>query len=95
MNNQTDNRDYPNSGVLFANDRKTGERSADLKGSGTLDCPHCGQRVELWLNAWRKVGQRAGSYLSLSLRPKTGGAMNTAGAGRDLADVFPPGDRNR
>jgi hypothetical protein len=69
-------QDYPNSAVAFVNDRdRKSERDPHLKGSGSLDCPHCGQRIEFWLSVWSKVGAKAGTFLSLSLRPK-----NEAGA---------------
>ena len=84
------NRDYPNSGILFNNDRdRRTDRDPDLKGKADVDCPLCGQRIDFWLSAWRKVGQRAGEFLSLSFRAKTGAA------GQDLDAVFPQGGGNR
>jgi hypothetical protein len=83
-------RDFPNSAVLFVNDRRKNERDADLKGSGTLDCPHCGRRVELWLSAWRKTGGRAGKFLSLSFRPKDEAPPVQRNRDHDLDDVLGP-----
>jgi hypothetical protein len=71
------NRDYSNRGVLFVNDRRSGERDPDLKGNGSLNCPNCGQRVEFWVNAWNKIGAKAGKFLSLSFRAKTGAAAGS------------------
>jgi hypothetical protein len=84
-------KDYPNSAVLFVNDRrKNGDRDPDLKGSGTLDCPHCKRRVELWVSAWRKTGGRAGKFLSLSFRPKGEAPPAHSDCDFDL-DVLGPG----
>lgn len=65
-----DQRDYPNSGTLWRNDRKVEERDRDHKGDGRLDCPHCGARIELWLSAWNKTARTGAQFLSLSFRPK-------------------------
>lgn len=62
--------DYPDSGILFSNDHKNSERDPDHRGSGNLDCPKCGHRIELWLSAWRRQGRKAGEFISVSFRPK-------------------------
>lgn len=54
---------YPNSGVLFKNDRKAEPKHPDYKGELDVD----GQKF--WLSAWIKDG-RAGKFLSLSITPK-------------------------
>jgi hypothetical protein len=89
-------RDYPNSAIAFVNDRdRKSDRDPHLKGNGSIECPFCNERVEFWLSVWRKTGARAGEFLSLSLRAKTGGAVNTAPL-RDLDETFPPqGGRHR
>lgn len=63
------NRDFPNSGILFRNDRKDGDRDRDYKGSGDVTCPHCECRFPIWLSAWIKEG-RNGKFMSLSFKPK-------------------------
>ncbi|MGO9605660.1 MAG: hypothetical protein ACLQAT_20120 [Candidatus Binataceae bacterium] len=84
-------RDYPNSGILFENDRKRDERDRTHQGSADVDCPHCGVRSQFWLSAWVKEG-RKGKFLSLAFKlkpplPDDGRASAAAGADDDL-DVF-------
>lgn len=73
-----DNRDYPNSGILFRANRKDGPRSRDYRGEGRIDCPHCGAPIELWLSAWLKTARNGARFLSLSFKPKD--ARPAAGA---------------
>ena len=65
-----ENRDFPNSGTLFRNDRKTNDRAPDLRGSADVSCPHCGRRGNFWLSAWTKAGRNGGKFLSLAFRTK-------------------------
>ena len=63
--------DYPNSGILFRSDHKRpgDARDRDYRGDGRIDCPHCGETIEIWLSGWVKQGKR-GPFLALSLKPK-------------------------
>jgi len=54
---------YPNSGVLFKNDKQGNESRPDYQGSAEV----AGE--EYWLSAWIKQGDR-GKFLSLSFKPK-------------------------
>jgi hypothetical protein len=57
------NKQRPNSGVLFKNDRKETERHPDYVG--TIDVGG----MEFSLSAWIKQGAR-GKFMSLSVTPK-------------------------
>jgi hypothetical protein len=89
-------QNYSNNAIAFVNDRdRKTDRDPHLKGNGSIDCPNCGRHVEFWLSIWRKTGQRAGEFLSLSFRCKETAAATTTPT-RDLDAVFPPsGGRNR
>jgi hypothetical protein len=61
--------DYPNTALLFVNDRKRSGDTRDYQGSGELTCPHCGEAFGVWLSGWRKQGKH-GPFLSLSFKAK-------------------------
>jgi hypothetical protein len=62
-------REYPNSGILFRNDNKKTDKHPDYRGDAEVTCEHCGGRLELWLSGWVKEG-RKGKFLSLAFRSK-------------------------
>jgi hypothetical protein len=64
-------RDFPNSGILFKNDRKKGDRDPDYRGSVDISCG-CGRRFTRKLAGWIKQG-RNGKYLTVSLKPSPEG----------------------
>ncbi len=78
--------DYPNSGIMFREDRKDRPTSRDYKGEGNLACPHCGARIGLWLSGWIKTARNGARFLSLSFKPKTERAAASAPA-RDGDDI--------
>lgn len=78
------NKDYPDSGILFANDRKgDNPRAPDRKGTGEVTCPHCQNRIELDLAGWVREGKR-GPFLSLKLKPKTSSERRTSPTDEDI-----------
>ena len=61
-------RDFPNSGILFRNDRKReGSRDPDYQGTVDISCG-CGRRFTRKLAGWIKQGKN-GKFLALSLKP--------------------------
>src|SRR5262249_36748695 len=77
--------DFPNSGIVFTNDRKRdGSRDADRTGSGDLECPHCRRRFQFFINGWLKVGKSGSKFLSLSFKPKNGAQRAATHAGDDI-----------
>jgi hypothetical protein len=62
-------RDYPNSGILFKNDRKRTDKDPGFTGNGDLECPHCASRFQFFINGWLKEG-RKGKFFSFSFKPK-------------------------
>jgi hypothetical protein len=62
--------EYPNSGILFREEKKTKLTSPDYKGQATLDCPHCARSIELRLSGWLKVGRAGSKFLSLAFRSR-------------------------
>ena len=61
-------RDFPNSGILFRNDRKQEDRHPDYNGTADVDCPQCGPRTHWRLASWIKQG-RKGKFMSLTATP--------------------------
>ena len=61
MSQQYDNT---NTGALFKNKDKKGDKHPDYKGSINV----AGQ--ELWLSAWLKRDRNGNAYMSLSVQPK-------------------------
>ena len=65
-------REYPNSGILFRNIDKKSDKHPTHRGDANLTCVHCGAINEVWLSAWVKEG-RKGKFFSLSFRSKQAG----------------------
>jgi hypothetical protein len=81
----SDNK-YPNSGLLFQNDRKKEKNHPDYKGEIDVD----GKKY--WLSGWKKQGAK-GPFLSLSIKPKDASAARTSAPrsrepGSDDGDPF-------
>ena len=64
------NKEYPNSGILFKNDKKESSNHPDYKGEIDVD----GKKY--WLSAWIKQGAK-GKFMSLSVKPKDASAKRT------------------
>ena len=78
--------DYPNSGLIFRDADKQGERDRDYKGSCTID------GKEYWISGWIKEG-RKGKFLSLSFKTKEP-KKPLAGASSSPASRSPGPTRN-
>lgn len=59
--------------ALFPNDRKQKETHADWTGAATIVCKHCGEKAEVYLNAWAK-NANGKDYFSISIKPKEAAA---------------------
>jgi uncharacterized protein (DUF736 family) len=55
----------PGQGSLFKNDRKSGDKDPDYKGSAVDTNGN-----EFWLSGWKKTSSKGTTYLSLSMKPK-------------------------
>ena len=78
-------KDFPNSGILFRNDRKrSGTTDPDYKGTCDITCD-CGKRSTRKLAGWIKAG-RSGKFLTLSLKPHTDGGGASQGERRPVDD---------
>lgn len=55
---------YPNSGSLFKNERKTTEKHPDYNGSLNVD------GVDFWVSGWIKTAKNGKKFLSLAINPK-------------------------
>jgi len=62
-------REYPNSGILFRDDRKQNDNDRDARGSGDMSCPRCHHRFQFWISGWIKEG-RKGRFTSLAFKAK-------------------------
>jgi len=62
-------REFPNSGILFRDDRKQKEKDRDARGSGEITCPLCHQSFPFWISGWIKNGLK-GRFTSLSFKAK-------------------------
>ena len=58
----------PNSATLFRNRDKKNDNQPDLKGDGAIEID--GQLYQIELAAWTKQSDRAGKFLSLSIKLK-------------------------
>jgi hypothetical protein len=68
-------KEYPNRGRLFRNDRRNGnDRAPDLRGDFDIICPHCNKNVSGWVSAWKKTGASMKHWLSLAFTAKDGKA---------------------
>lgn len=73
-------REYHN-GALFVNDKKTKDNQPDFQGSVNLDNKSDGPKLRL--SAWKKKGDKAGEYLSISIQEfqNNGGKDESSDAG--------------
>lgn len=68
---QYDNR---NRGVLFKNDKKSGDKDPDYKGSYTDQSNN-----EFWVSAWIKTKKNSNEkFMSFSMTPKSAAAKQAA-----------------
>jgi hypothetical protein len=61
---------YSDSGILFKNDQRAGERDPDHKGTIDAECEKCGHCMHRRLAAWIKTARNGSKFLSLSFRPR-------------------------
>lgn len=91
----------PNSGSMFNNDRKEKDSHPDRTGQGSVDCPHCGSTINLWLNGWVKRTKDGLQFLSISFRPKEDrkgqgrGNARSGYANSGAPPEYQPGPTNR
>ncbi len=81
---------YPNSGVLFKNDRKSQPNHPDYKGNCTITID--GVECEFWMSSWVKTSKKDGSkFMSFSFQeknaPQGGGSGRTQSRDTDNEDV--------
>lgn len=55
---------YDNTGILFKNHDKAGERERDYKGEATI------AGVKYWVSGWIKTGKNGSKFLTFSFKPK-------------------------
>jgi uncharacterized protein (DUF736 family) len=65
MSDANGQREFHN-GALFVNDKKTTDKQPDFQGSVNLDNSKDGPKLRL--SAWKKTGEKAGPYLSISIQ---------------------------
>jgi hypothetical protein len=75
--------DNTNSGALFKNDDKQGDKSPDYKGTLNVD------GVEFWLNAWIKTSKKGTKFMSLSAKPKAEKVERSRSVREELNDEIP------
>jgi hypothetical protein len=62
--------EYPDSGLLFSEERKFNPRGPDYRGEGRIDCPHCARSIEVRLSGWIKTARTGAKFLSFAFRPR-------------------------
>jgi hypothetical protein len=67
-------KQYDNSGILFRNSDKSGERDRDYKGEATIG------GVGYWVSAWIKEGKNGNKFLTFSFKAKDAAAANPKSA---------------
>jgi hypothetical protein len=73
----TEQRD--NSGIMFRNHDKSGERDRDYKGEATIS------GAEYWMSGWIKEGKK-GKFMTFSFKPKDAPAAKPKSAFADMND---------
>lgn len=58
------NPDYPDSGAIFKNDRKSKDSDPFMRGDALID------GVEYWVSAWKNVAKTGATYISLKYTKK-------------------------
>ena len=79
------NREYHN-GALFVNDKKQSDKHPDFQGSVNLDNNANGPKLRL--SAWKKKGEKAGEYLSISIQEFKQGDEKENSSGNTGDDAF-------
>ena len=69
----------PNSGQLFKNRDRKNDKAPNLKGAGLLELED-GSLVELDIGGWTRESEKAGKWISLSIKLK-GAARQSAANG--------------
>ena len=59
----SEEKKYPNSGILFTNEKKEKDSHPDRQGSANID------GVDYWISGWIKTGNK-GKFLTLSFKRK-------------------------
>lgn len=75
-------------GALFKNDKKSAANQPDMQGSLNLDNKTDGPKLRL--AAWKKVGEKAGDYLSIAIQEfqaQTGSGTGANSGAFDVDDV--------
>jgi hypothetical protein len=57
-------KQFDNSGILFRNDNKNGERDRDYKGEATIE------GRAFWVSGWIKEAKNGSKFLTFSFKPK-------------------------
>jgi hypothetical protein len=71
-NEMADDTKYDNSGILFRNTNKNGERDRDYKGDATI------AGVKYWFSGWLKEAKNGTKFLTFSFKPKDAPATQQA-----------------
>lgn len=85
MVNSDGKREYHN-GALFVNKKKEAEKQPDFQGSINLDNKTDGPKLRL--SAWKKRGDKAGDYLSVSIQEFLNKDKAANDAPKGPADAF-------
>lgn len=82
--------------ALWENDRATGDRDPQHKGSITeLDCPHCGAASDYWVSLWENSnGGGNAPIFSGSVQPKDDNSRRPPARSRDDRDDRPVRSRD-
>ena len=70
-------KQFDNSGILFRNDDKNGERDRDYKGEATI------AGVKYWVSGWIKEAKNGSKFLTFSFKPKDAAAAKPKSAFAD------------
>jgi len=77
-------KQFDNSGILFRNRDKSGERDRDYKGEATIG------GVGYWMSGWIKEGKSGSKFLAFSFKAKDATAAKPKSAfDDDMNDEIP------
>jgi hypothetical protein len=76
-------KQHDNSGILFRNSDKSGERDRDYKGEATIG------GIAYWVSGWIKEAKNGSKFLTFSFKPKEEKAAVKTRSGTPFDDQIP------
>jgi hypothetical protein len=75
-------KQYDNSGILFRNSDKNGERDRDYKGEATI------AGIKYWMSGWVKQAKNGSKFITFSFKAKDAPVTKSKSALTDFDDAI-------